>query len=287
MANHLCIHLYDFATDRAPAVACAQTLDGDEFNPESEHLAHMPAHLWIETGDYTHALVSSQRAYELVTQLPEGDPHRAYYEPHDVYVGYSATMMRLDFDSALAWAKRLDAAIPKQGNAFEIETMLRFGHNEEAFGTAATAEAANEARAVAAIRLGNADAAKAIVAALGTREPGLATQARLDEARGNLADARADLQVLEKRQHDAYGGEMIPIVPAEEQLGGLELRAGDASRAERTFRDALARYPNDPWALFGLAAALDKEGETSGAAAVRAQLAGQGGDSSFMRIEDL
>src|SRR5262249_48425964 len=48
MANHLCIHAYDMAPDRTPAVACAQRLDAMTLDPNDEHLAHMPAHTWIE-----------------------------------------------------------------------------------------------------------------------------------------------------------------------------------------------------------------------------------------------
>lgn len=66
MANHLCLHLYDFAPDRTPAKPCAQRLDETDFPPEAEHLAHMPAHYWIETGDYDAAIRSSDRAYALI-----------------------------------------------------------------------------------------------------------------------------------------------------------------------------------------------------------------------------
>ena len=50
MANHLCVHLYDLAPDRTPGTSCAQRLDAAAFPPEAEHLTHMPAHYWIETG---------------------------------------------------------------------------------------------------------------------------------------------------------------------------------------------------------------------------------------------
>ncbi len=287
MANHLCIHLYDAAPDRAPALACAQTLDGQETSPQAEHLAHMPAHYWIETGDYVHAVMSSQRAYALISQLPPDDPHRKFYEEHDAYVGYSAAMMRFDYDSAIAWAKHLEAAAPAQGNAFEIATMLRFGRNADAFAAAATSPAASESRAVAALRLGNRAAADRIVSQVGAQGLDLVLAAAVAEARGEAAEARADLQALERRQHEIFESELIPSRPAEEMLGGFDLRAGNVRSAERSFRDALERYPNDPWALFGLAAALEREGQAAEAAAARAQLAEQGGDASFLRVEDL
>ena len=97
----------------------------------------------------------------------------------------------------------------------------------------------------------------------------------------------AKLEALERDQHDAFVSEIVPIPPAEEMIGGLELRSGNPQSAEQAFRTALARYPNDPWALFGLATALAREGHTAEAATTQAQLADQGGDSSFMRVEDL
>ncbi|MGA8575319.1 MAG: hypothetical protein WB609_06465, partial [Candidatus Cybelea sp.] len=72
MANHLCIHLYDLAPDRTPALSCTQRLDAAVFPPQAEHLAHMPAHYWIEVGEYAAALTSSERAYALLTQLDGG-----------------------------------------------------------------------------------------------------------------------------------------------------------------------------------------------------------------------
>jgi hypothetical protein len=287
MADHLCIHLYDAAPDRSPALACAQDLDDGSYEPAAEHLAHMPAHFWIETGDYTHALVSSQRAYALVSQLPADDPHRKYYEEHDVDVGYSAAAMRLDYASALTWAKRLDSLVPSLGNAIEIGTMLRYGHDQEAYDSTAASKAALRLRAVAAVRLGHVADANAIVAQLDPAGPDLALAARLAEAHGNTTEARAKLEALERDQHDAFVSEIVPIPPAEEMIGGLELRSGNPQSAEQAFRTALARYPNDPWALFGLATALAREGHTAEAATTQAQLADQGGDSSFMRVEDL
>jgi hypothetical protein len=77
MANHLCIHANDDAEDRADAIVCAKRLDAMAFAPEQEHLAHMPAHTWIETGAYGAAIASSERAYALaekVRAIPDADP---------------------------------------------------------------------------------------------------------------------------------------------------------------------------------------------------------------------
>ena len=63
----------------------------------------MPAHYWIETGDYRAALASSGRAYALLLQLEaSGDDaeHVLRYQKHDVAVGYSAAMMLGNYATA-------------------------------------------------------------------------------------------------------------------------------------------------------------------------------------------
>ena len=107
MANHLCIHLYDLAPDRLPALPCARRLDAAVFPAQAEHLAHMPAHYWIETGDYRAALASSGRAYALLLQLEaagEDAEHVLRYQKHDVAVGYSAAMMLGNYATAQVWS---------------------------------------------------------------------------------------------------------------------------------------------------------------------------------------
>jgi tetratricopeptide (TPR) repeat protein len=102
-ANHLCIHVYDTAPDRTFAIACAQRLDAMTFGPGEEHLAHMPAHLWIEIGDGEKALASSARAWAL--QPTE-------YASHDAFVALLAALIAGDRAAALQWSARLAALGP-------------------------------------------------------------------------------------------------------------------------------------------------------------------------------
>ncbi len=99
-ANHLCIHIYDNAPDRTPAIACAQRLDAMTFVEPEEHLAHMPAHTWIELGDCRAALHSSDRAWAL---------HPAGYAEHDAYVALSSALLCGDAADAKTWSQRLGA----------------------------------------------------------------------------------------------------------------------------------------------------------------------------------
>jgi tetratricopeptide (TPR) repeat protein len=97
LANHLCIHLYDNAPDRSPAVACAQRLDTMTFAPEDEHLAHMPAHTWIERGNGASADASSERAWQL---------HPQRYAEHDAYVGLLGAIYSGNTARISVWSNR-------------------------------------------------------------------------------------------------------------------------------------------------------------------------------------
>jgi tetratricopeptide (TPR) repeat protein len=128
-ANHLCIHVYDTAPDRTFAVACAQRLDAMTFGPGEEHLAHMPAHLWLEIGDGEKALASSARAWAL---------HPTEYAAHDAYVALLGALMAGDRTAALEWSARLatlgpyhdDAVIDaRTGDWSSVASKLHFAPN--------------------------------------------------------------------------------------------------------------------------------------------------------------
>ena len=56
-------------------------------------------------------------------------------------------------------------------------------------------------------------------------------------------------------------------------LGDLQLRAGRASEAEKTFREDLVAQPGSGWALAGLTRALRAQGRAADAQALQPQLA--------------
>lgn len=59
--------------------------------------------------------------------------------------------------------------------------------------------------------------------------------------------------------------------PVRPTLGRALLEAGMAAEAEAAYRQDLARFPENGWSLFGLAQALEAQGESAEAAAVRAR----------------
>jgi len=295
MANHLCIHAYDNRADHSAALPCAKRLDAMQLPPEAEHLAHMPAHFWIESGDYAKALASSERAYQMLLQL-DADDHRDLsqqrYASHDVSVGYEAAMMLGNYAIATRWADRLNGLVDGK---FTALTALRFGRYADA-GAASSDELFGQWIAgLAEVRLGRLADAKATAAAIrkqyGTPTRGYIPQlffARLAEADGNDRDARQWLEQARDNQRAEFYAEIIPFVPAGEALGGYLLRAQRYAEAAAAFDDCLARYPNDPRALFGLAQALAAQGKTAEAAQARSRFdAAWTGADTTLSIGDL
>ena len=76
--------------------------------------------------------------------------------------------------------------------------------------------------------------------------------------------------------------------PVRETLGGMLLRGGEISEAEKVFRADLEQNPRNPRSLFGLAQALTLQNRGDEAYWVRQQLATawQGADVE-LKIDDL
>jgi len=74
--------------------------------------------------------------------------------------------------------------------------------------------------------------------------------------------------------------------PVAVSLGAALLRVGDARGAESAFRDALARWPNDPRALFGLESALRRQGRSAEADAAHRGYVAQWRGTAPPRLSD-
>ena len=295
MANHLCIHAYDNVPDHSPALPCAQRLDAMALPPEAEHLAHMPAHFWIESGDYAKALTSSERAYQMLVQLDATD-HRDLsaqrYASHDVSVGYEAAMMLGSYATALRWANRLNGLFDGK---FTALTALRFGRYADAAAAGSDELLGPWIAGLADVHLGRLADARTAEATIrkqyGTPTRGYIPQlffARLAEADGNDRDTRSWLNQARDNQRADFYAELIPFVPAGEALGGYLLRTQRYAEAVSAFNECLASYPNDPRALFGLAQALAAQGKTAEAAQARSRFdAAWTGADTTLSIGDL
>lgn len=91
------------------------------------------------------------------------------------------------------------------------------------------------------------------------------------ELRSGAADAavehfRAAADIEDELLYEEPPLWYLPVRPA---LGRALLEAGMAAKAETTYREDLARFPENGWSLFGLAEALEAQGKSEKAAAVR------------------
>jgi tetratricopeptide (TPR) repeat protein len=76
--------------------------------------------------------------------------------------------------------------------------------------------------------------------------------------------------------------------PVNQSLGAVLLQQGDAQGAERAFLQALAAWPGNGWALFGLAQAQTAQGRMADAAFTRAALSrAWAGDPAALKLERL
>lgn len=257
MANHLCMHAYDYARDRAPAMTCANRVAAWTFDPAEEHLAHMPAHTYIEVGEYAKAVAVSENAWQL-------QPER--YAAHDAYTGWSAAMMLGDLNLAERWAQRAGRAY----NGSDLwATWTRFGQ----WRRIAESSSQNEfyaplARGLTGLHLGAPQDARTMLALYSNADTDYRwlLEAAVDDRAGNVDGAVTALNRAIAYQHREYGAETLPLFPAGESLGALYYRHARYDAARDAFAATLARYPNDPRALYGLALAQRQLGETAGSA---------------------
>ncbi|HZT13828.1 MAG TPA: tetratricopeptide repeat protein [Candidatus Baltobacteraceae bacterium] len=258
MANHLCMHAYDYARDRAFALACADRVASWSFDAQEEHLAHMPAHTYIEAGLYAKALSVSETAWRLREQ---GAPEK--YAAHDAYTGWSAAMMLGDLQVAEAWAIRTGEAY----NGSDLwATWARFGQWPRIANSDGKGEFyAPFARGLTDVHFGVMKDAHAMLALYASNDADYRwiLESAVDEREGRIPQAIDALgRALSYQQHQ-FGGEMLPLFPAGELLGALYYRQGRYSEAKSAFAQTLQTYPNDPRALYGLGLAQQRLGDTA------------------------
>lgn len=89
---------------------------------------------------------------------------------------------------------------------------------------------------------------------------------------GKMADAIKSLTAAVAKE-DALRYDEPPdwVVPVRHALGAFLLKDNQAAKAEEVYRQDLKKWPENGWALFGLAESLDAQGKKADADAVRKQ----------------
>jgi tetratricopeptide (TPR) repeat protein len=256
MANHLCMHAYDYAHDRTPAIACADRVASWSFLPSQEHLAHMPAHTYIEIGAYAKALQVSEATWQL-----RNDWNGQRYAQHDAYTGWSAAMMLGDVHAAENWAIRAGLAY---GGSDLWVTWARFDRWDQIANSSPNGQFfAPFARGLTDVHYGVMDDAHRMLGLYGNQDADFRwmLEAAIDDREGRTQSAIDALDRALAYQAQEDTAETLPLFPAGEMLGALYYRHGRYADAENAFNATLRQYPDDPRALYGLGITEERLGK--------------------------
>jgi tetratricopeptide (TPR) repeat protein len=308
-ANHYYIHAVEASFNPERALPSAARLSG--IAPAAGHLVHMPAHIWMRTGDYMSAALSNEQAVAadlayLQARNPQGVYPMMYvnHNYHFLAAAYTmagngakaveaadqlaknvgpmvAEMPMLDyFYPTPIWVRvrfrRWDDILKMQEPAREApltRTMWRFARGAAFAATGKVAEAEAERRALDVEAKGVTEAALGGALVKVAKVAATVLDARIAKAKGDAEREIALWRVAVEAQ-DAMGYNEPPdwYYPTRESLGGALLRAGKLAEAEAVFRDELRRNPRSGWSLFGLHESLKGQARTASLDAIRRQL---------------
>lgn len=300
-ANHFYIHAVEESRHPERALIAASRLDAMTFESSAAHLVHMPAHIYMRTGDFA----ASVRSNEHATEHDRAYLHAEHDNEAFGYYGHNLDMLTAAYatEGDFAGAKRTADILAQQGSFFEMYFILmRFGRWNEILALAAPRTDMDGAivtplwhfaRGLAFAATGDAAAAQTESAAIGSANakldiagaPGtynsshallglaqLELSARIARQRGDSAGEIAQLeQAVAAYDRFLYTEPPDWFHPPREALGGALLRAGRYANAESVFRADLQNNPRNPRSLFGLAAALRGENRPDDAGLVEAQ----------------
>lgn len=289
-ANHYLIHALEASPHPAEALDAARRLAADAFEPAAEHLIHMPAHIFMRTGEYDAAARSNVRAiaaFRAYLSASHEQGHESYYG-HDCLFAVDAFMMAGEYGDS----KRAAANCQTRSKLLAAYAAIRFrrwtdlgpeaGLSSFAQGMAAAAAGRSEDALHAARSLESEKTDTASIAAHVIR-------ARVHGMRGDHDGESDELgKAAAIQDRSGYGEPPDWFFPVRESLGGAYYRAGRFAEAERTFRTDLAQNPRNPRSLFGLMRTLEREAHNDEAAELRRQfeLAWQHADTQ-LTMEDL
>ncbi len=274
-ANHLFIHLFDSAPSADPALPSARRLAQMNFVPAAEHLAHMPAHAFIETGDYAAGAAASREALRLFDAYLASDHNTAHdnYWSHDAGVGVTALRMLGNFGDALLLSRRLDEHF-HYSDASAL-TMVRFYRWNEVLRLhpKEVSDVIRFARGMSLAATGHVGEAEKELEELNKVKSDALSRdllgAKIAIARKDVPRAETLLLRAQREDEPVNTGEDPYFYPPDEALGALYLRTNRLDQAEAAFRRGLHAHPYGGRALFGLWKTLAAENKPEALAVER------------------
>jgi tetratricopeptide (TPR) repeat protein len=308
-ALHYYIHAIEASPHPEKALAAAKRLEN--LAPSAGHLVHMPAHIYIRTGNYIDAIrvnEAAARADERLAASGEKSFYLVAYYGHNLHFLAICNAIAGNSARAIATANKLYAhaspmirEIPSLDGFLYTPAMVlaKFGRwddilalpepefeapiSDAVWHLTRTLALAAKGRLVdaAAERATFLEAADSLpkTLELGNNDSGRLMaiarpylDGRIALMRGNFAEAIAHLREAAAAE-DALAYDEPPAwyLSSREALGAALARAGDFPGAEKAFRDDLVHNPENGRSLFGLHAALAAEGRRDEAAKVQAR----------------
>ncbi|HEX4997739.1 MAG TPA: hypothetical protein VFY29_05915 [Terriglobia bacterium] len=126
-ANHYYIHATEASSDPARALPSAQRLR--TLAPAAGHLVHMPAHVYIRTGDYRGAMEANQNAARadetyFARTKADGVYSMMYYTHNFMFLSAAASMIGRSGDALESAAKAVSLVAPMAGHDPMAEYVL-------------------------------------------------------------------------------------------------------------------------------------------------------------------
>lgn len=312
-ANHYYIHTMEASPHPEKAIAAAQRLDGIMPGAgHLQHMpAHIMQRVgrYEDAAAANRKGIAADKAYLAKTRPP--DYYGMYVAHNHQFLAYSAAMEGRKAEALEAARTTIEAvpdAVLSMMPGFDwcltenYPVMLRFGLWDEmlaepkpnpAFKARTGAYLYARATALAAKGcVGEAQATLAEFEKLAAETPAdygaclnsakdvftvamLIPKARIADAQGNTELAISILQdAVAKEDRLAYDEPADWFFPVRHLLGAELLKAGRAQEAEAVYREDLRRNPDNGWALFGLAQALEAENKVAEAARADEQFRG-------------
>lgn len=269
-ANHYYIHAIEDSGHPEKGLPSADFL---RFGvPGSEHLVHMPSHIYLLTGRYHESTLANERSIVVSKQNPDYEKSGLYR--HNLYYLWRSLMMEGRERTALSTARELARVTPhdKKFSLFLVLpyfTLVRFSEWPQILNEPEPQNPLllqtnmwHYARALAFIHTGKPDQAKQERGKIADLE-GITpiAQAVLDAM---LAPTYTEAlphwqQAIELQNHLDEPSSWY--FPPGEGLGWAAIKAGRPQDAEKDFRNVLKHYPDNGWSLYGLSQALHAQGK--------------------------
>lgn len=280
-------HTYIHAVEESPqperALAAADALRGLKiFTPSFGHLVHMPAHIYVRTGNFQRSIESNEQTATMPTDTLSEEFRLWHYNHVLNFLLFSyamqgnSAMVSKTLDRKFGfYAPRYSDQRPRYWVRFKRWDDILKAPDPAADSRAATLAGWRWAKAMAYAVKGDSEKAKAEWA---NETADTSALWKIDDFRVTAAIARSQgdrkaemaalLSAVAAEDTLDYSEPPLSISPVRENLGGALLRDGQNAEAEKVFREDLRRNPGSGRSIFGLMTALEAQGKKDEASKV-------------------